>query len=241
MITNNLSRGKSRLWSSSKPTGAPVPVVVTVVLSTQPFTGELSYQPVLQVTRRKPSPMIEIGLGNETIRATRGHPFWVCGEGWKMAKQLTVGMWLHSIGGSVPIERVDQIPAAGPWYDQPDAKLGAELSYNLVLEECHNYFVGQEKILVQDNTLFPLDGPVPAVPGVTAPRPAARPLVTNGPGVSTVGRQQCRQTGSGGIAAGMNGSITEIDMRGPSAGQFDRRSLILVGAVQRRQAPSPSP
>lgn len=139
------------------------------VLSQQPFTGELSYQPVLQVTRRKPSPMIEIGLGSETVQATRGHPFWVSGQGWKMAKELTVGMCLHGIDGPIRIDRVEQIPAAAPWYDQPDTQPGEELSYNLVLEECHNYFVGPRKILVHDNTLFPLDGPVPAVPGLASP------------------------------------------------------------------------
>lgn len=139
------------------------------VLSQQPFTGELSYQPVLQVTRRKPSPMIEIGLGREALRATRGHPFWVCGEGWKMAKELAVGMWLHSTEGPICIDRVSELSAARPWLEQPDGKPGQELSYNLVLEACHNYFVGEAKILVHDNTLFPLDGPVPAVPGLATP------------------------------------------------------------------------
>jgi hypothetical protein len=138
------------------------------VLSQHPYTGELSYQPVLQVTRRKPSSMIEIGLGSETIHTTRGHPFWVCGQGWKMAKELTVGMWLHGVDGPVCIDRVDQIPAARPWYDQPDAEPGKELSYNLILEESHNYFVGRQKVLVHDNSFFPADGPVPSVPGLTS-------------------------------------------------------------------------
>lgn len=142
------------------------------VLAQQPSTGELSYRPVLQVTRRKPSPMIAIGLGNETIQATRGHPFWVSGEGWRMAKQLAVGMWLHTTDGPVRIDRVDEVPAARPWYEQPNAKPGEELSYNLVVDGCHNYFVGQQKLFVHDNTLFSLEDPVPAVPGLAL---AARP------------------------------------------------------------------
>ncbi|MEN6494488.1 MAG: polymorphic toxin-type HINT domain-containing protein [Thermoguttaceae bacterium] len=139
------------------------------VLSQEPFSGKLSYQAVLRVTRRKPSPMLEIGLGSETIRTTRGHPFWVCGEGWKMAKELAVGMWLHSTDGPVRIESLSELPAARPWNEQPDALPGEDLSYNLVLEACHNYFVGQQRILVHDNTLYPFDGPVPTVPGLTAP------------------------------------------------------------------------
>ena len=110
--------------------------------------------------------MIEIGLGSETIQATRGHPFWVCGEGWKMAKQLKVGMWLHSVGGPVRIDRIDQIAPANPSDNEPDAKPDEHLLFNLVLEEHHNYFVGQQRVLVHDNTLFPLDGPVPPVPGL---------------------------------------------------------------------------
>jgi hypothetical protein len=139
------------------------------VLSQEPFSGEISYQAVLRVTRRKPMPRLEIGVGGETIRTTRGHPFWVCGEGWKMAKELAVGMWLHSTDGPVRIESLRELPAARPWNEQPDALPGQDLSYNLILEACHTYFVGQQRILVYDNTFNPFDGPVPAVPGLTAP------------------------------------------------------------------------
>ena len=198
-ITRSLRRSRSRLSSRSKPTATTPTLVFNLtivscfpwntkvwtltgpldisqiqpgdrVLSQQPSTGELSYQPVLQVTRRKPTPMIQIGLGKETIQATRGHPFWVCGEGWKMAKQLAAGMWLHSTAGPILIDRVEQVPAAQPWYERPDGKPGEELSYNLVIDKRHNYFVGQQKVLAHDNTLFALDGPMPGVPGLTAPK-----------------------------------------------------------------------
>lgn len=139
------------------------------VLSQQPSTGELSYEVVVQVTRRNPTSMVEIGLGDETIRATRGHPFWVSGQGWKMAKELTVGMWLHTIDGPIQIDRIEDVAAAGPWLEQIDGKPGDDLSYNLVLEERHNYFVGRQKVLAHDNTLYPLDGPVPSVSGLGSP------------------------------------------------------------------------
>ena len=143
------------------------------VLAQHPRTGELAYKPVLQVTKRKPSPMIQIGTGKDTILTTRGHPFWVSGEGWKMAKQLEIGMRLHTVSGPATIDRLEQAPAAGPWYEQlkqrPDAKPEDVLSYNLVVDDFHNYFVGDQKILVHDNVLFPLDGPVPGVPGLASP------------------------------------------------------------------------
>ena len=97
-----------------------------LVLSQHPRTGELAYKPVLEVTAHKPVPLVKIGLGAETILATRGHPFWVCGKGWKMAKQLEVGDRLHTLSGPVTIDRLDQKPTPGPWYEQlrdrPDAK-----------------------------------------------------------------------------------------------------------------------
>jgi hypothetical protein len=138
------------------------------VLTQQPFTGELSYQPVLQVTRRKPTSLIEIGLGSETIRATRGHPFWVCGQGWRMAKELEVGQWLHGIDGPVRVDRLEQLPAADPEDAGADQKPAKDLLCNLVLEEHHNYFVSRQKVLAHDNTFFPADGPVPAVPGLAS-------------------------------------------------------------------------
>jgi len=136
------------------------------VLTQHPVCGQLSYRTVFQVTRRKPSPMIEVGLGGETLRSTRGHPFWVSGRGWLMAKQLTPGMWLHSTDGPVHVESVREAPAALPWHEQPGGLPGDELSYNLVLDEVHNYFVGAKRVLAHDNTLYPLDGPLPGVPGL---------------------------------------------------------------------------
>lgn len=142
------------------------------VLSQSPRTGELAYKPVLQVTRLKPSPLIEIRAGKHTLLATRGHPFWVCGQGWRMAKDLQVGMQLHTVSGPLAIDRLAQLPAAGPWYDQlkqrPDAKPEDVLSYNLVVDDFHNYFVGEGKVLVHDVLLFLMDGPVPRVPGLAS-------------------------------------------------------------------------
>lgn len=142
------------------------------VLSQSPRTGELAYKPVLQVTRLKPAPLVEIGTGKNTLLATRGHPFWVCGQGWKMAKELQVGMQLHTVSGPVVIDRIAQLPAAGPWYEQlqkrPDAKPEDVMSYNLVVDDFHNYFVGDGKFLVHDIYLFLLDGPVPPVPGLAS-------------------------------------------------------------------------
>ena len=59
-------------------------------------------------TVRPPSPLIEIRLEHETIRATRGHPFWVSGVGWQMAKELKAAQWLHTTSGPALIESAEQ-------------------------------------------------------------------------------------------------------------------------------------
>lgn len=114
------------------------------VLSQDTDTGELAFKPVLQVTTRQPSRMIKVDLGSETITATRGHPFWVNGQGWQMAKKLSVGANLHSASGAVPIAGLTETDPAKPWY---------EVSCNLVVADFGTYFVGKHKVLVHDNTM----------------------------------------------------------------------------------------
>jgi hypothetical protein len=108
-----------------------------VVLAQDPDTGELAYKPVLQTTLRPPSPLRRICVEDEQIATTRGHPFWVSGEGWRMAKELTGGQPLHGLQGSWPIRQVDELPEAE--------------AYNLVVDDFHTYFVGRLGLLVHDN------------------------------------------------------------------------------------------
>ena len=109
------------------------------VLSQDVETGELTYKIVLGTTMRPPSPLIAIRVDGSNLRATRGHPFWVTGAGWKMAKLLTTDDSLHCVGGSLPIESVEEAPV--------------EAAYNLVVEDFATYFVGNCRLLVHDNTL----------------------------------------------------------------------------------------
>jgi len=109
-----------------------------LVLSKDVETGELCFKPVLATTVREPSPMIAFACGSHSVEATLGHPFWVPGEGWQMAKELTVGGRIQAVNGPV---RVDST-----------TKLADAEAYNLVVEETNNYFVGTEGLLVHDNT-----------------------------------------------------------------------------------------
>lgn len=102
-------------------------------------TGELSYQPVLDTTIRPFGTVFEILLENESIKCSGGHPFWVSGRGWVVARELKSGMPIHTVNGVVNVSLV--------------IKKGKEETFNLVVSDRHNYFVGKSKILSHDNSL----------------------------------------------------------------------------------------
>jgi len=128
------------------------------VLSQSINTGELAYKVVQQVTKRDPTPMMKITLDGEEIVATLGHPFWVVGKRWTMAKHLQEGSLLHSVSGPLPIESVEEIPAATAWY---------EFSYNLEVDDFHTYFVGENQVLVHHLSMLSIfDEGSSIVPGL---------------------------------------------------------------------------
>jgi hypothetical protein len=81
--------------------------------------------------------MVRITAAGEEIVTTLGHPFWVDGHGWKMAKELSAGELMHSIFGAAPIDSIE--PA-----DEAQA-------HNLVVDDFNTYFVGRTGVLVHDN------------------------------------------------------------------------------------------
>lgn len=122
------------------------------VLAQDVNTGELRYKAVLGRTIRKARPTLLIACGSETIQATLGHPMWVSGKGWKMAKEVQPGDFLHGVKGPVLVDRID----AGVPIDV----------FNLVVADDHNYFISDAGLLVHDNTPR---GATPAkLPGMVA-------------------------------------------------------------------------
>jgi intein/homing endonuclease len=109
-----------------------------LVLAQDVNTGELKYVPVIGRTVRPPSQILKITTDGEKILATKGHPFWVTGVGWRMAKELADGAMLHGINKSSGIRSVE--PA------------GETEAYNLVVADFNTYFVGEHGFLVHDNT-----------------------------------------------------------------------------------------
>ncbi|HEX5470674.1 MAG TPA: polymorphic toxin-type HINT domain-containing protein [Lacipirellulaceae bacterium] len=125
-----------------------------LVLSQNVDTGELKYEPVLALTLRPPSEILNISLSREVLGATRGHPFWVAGTGWRMSKELHDGTMLHSISGTTSIRSIKTN--------------GEAEAYNLVVAEFSTYFVGERGLLVHDN--MPRSPTRAIAPGVVASR-----------------------------------------------------------------------
>jgi hypothetical protein len=125
------------------------------VLTQDPKTGGLSFVPVVAVFHNEPAPTLRLTLGEETIVATGIHRFWKAGEGWMMARDLKTGDALRRLSGvssvtSVESDRVQPV-------------------FNLQVAEGVSFFVGQQGMLVHDNSLVqPVPKPFDAAPELAA-------------------------------------------------------------------------
>ena len=97
MIAHSCFAAGTPVWSLTGPKPIETIDPGDRVLSQDPDSGELAYKPVLGVTFRPPSRRLVIGVGGEKITTTLGHPFWVAGEGWRMAKELKTGARLQGL------------------------------------------------------------------------------------------------------------------------------------------------
>jgi hypothetical protein len=122
------------------------------VLAQDVESGELTYKPVEAVTKGPPLPLVEMHVGQQTIRCTHGHLFWVSGTGWRMAKELKVGDRLHTTKGTLTVDSVE--------------KTGEAACHNLIIPDFNTYFVTDEQILVHDIDVRAAT--TATVPGLTA-------------------------------------------------------------------------
>lgn len=106
------------------------------VLCKEVESGELGLKPVLESTRRAPVVLYDVLVEGETLHVTGQHPFWVAGSGWVLAQDLHAGMLLHTLRGEVQVLGLT---------------LGEiEPTYNLIVDRCGTYLVGENQILVHD-------------------------------------------------------------------------------------------
>ena len=127
------------VWTETGPVAVDRLQSGDVVLTQNPRTGRLGLKPVLLVTMRPPEKLLAIELDGETIRATPGHPFWVVGKGWTLARHLEPGNRLQGLDGGGLVKRIDE-----------EAK--PVRSFNLVVADDHTYFCGKARVMNRDNT-----------------------------------------------------------------------------------------
>ena len=126
-----------------------------LVLSQDPNTGELAYQPVLETSKRPPEPLVKVRLvadNDDTLEGSGGHLMWVSGDGWVKLWDLRPGMVIHGVGGASVISDVE----SG----------STQETFNLVVDNFHTYLVGDRRLLCHDNT--PLRPTSAVVPGLIA-------------------------------------------------------------------------
>jgi hypothetical protein len=126
------------VWTLSGPKPIEQVTVGDRVLSQNPETGELAYKGVLATTLRPASTMLSIRSGKSAIATTLGHPFFVVGKGWRMAKELRDDDWICAQGRIVPIDAIENAEPVE--------------AYNLVVADFGTYFVGKDRWLVHDNS-----------------------------------------------------------------------------------------
>ena len=93
---------------------------------------------VLETTIRRSVPLMTLRLGDTQITCTKGHPLWVVGQGWRMAKRIEEGDRVYCLGGTYFVEQTDAAPPSD--------------AYNLVVDEFNTYFVTEAAVLAHDNT-----------------------------------------------------------------------------------------
>lgn len=143
--------GGTLVWTATGPVAVDRLKIGDVVLAQHPVTGELALKPVLRTTVRAPEKLLVLHSGDQTLRATGGHPFWVAGKGWTLARQIRPGDRLHGLAGAISIDAVEE-------ESEPVR------TFNLVVADFHSYFCGPEKALSHDNSLrAPVVGGMPGL------------------------------------------------------------------------------
>ena len=128
------------------------------VLSWNENTHQLEYKPVTRTFVNIVQTLIAITIeGEKPIVTTFGHPFFIRSTGdntlngndqgnWVLAKSLRVGDRLLTANGGWM--RIDKI----------EVRTGPDIVYNFEVDDNHNYFVSQHRILVHNESIKLLSG-----------------------------------------------------------------------------------
>jgi hypothetical protein len=123
-----------------------------LVLTQNVQSGQLEFKPVVRPTTRPAMALVNVTIGQDEFTCTGGHLFWVVEQGWVKARDLKPGVIVHGAQGSATVTSNEPGPTSP--------------TFNLVMADNHNYFVGQSRLLTHDNT--PRQATSLIAPGVAA-------------------------------------------------------------------------
>jgi hypothetical protein len=111
-----------------------------VVLSQDPQSGALQYQPITAVHHNPPSPTLALAFDSgEIVQTTSFHAFWVAHRGWVLARDLNPGEAIRTLSGTARLTSAESGPV------QP--------VFNIDVAQTRAFFVGKTSLLVHDHTL----------------------------------------------------------------------------------------
>ena len=112
-----------------------------LVLSENPETGERGYKEVRRLYLHGSSRLIHVFVGNEEIKATPEHPFWVEGKGFVTADALRAGDEVRLCDGSwTNVEKTEEEVLEEPVQ-----------VYNFEVADWHTYYVSGTGVLVHNS------------------------------------------------------------------------------------------
>jgi hypothetical protein len=119
-----------------------------LVLAVDPATGVMGYFAVTELFSRHVNSLVEVWIGDDLIRATEEHPFWVSGAGWVGAEALRPGDCVQTAEGNCKLVASVQKVAT-------DTQV-----YNFAVAEVHTYFVSKDGYLVHNECRGPSESQV---------------------------------------------------------------------------------
>jgi hypothetical protein len=109
-----------------------------LVWAVDPATGITDYLTVTEVFSHHVGLPLEVVIGDDLIRVTEKHPFWVVGEGWVGAENLEPGGCVQTLARTCQAIVSIQVVTTDTWV------------YNFTVADAHTYFMGDEQWLVHN-------------------------------------------------------------------------------------------
>lgn len=151
-LLNQQQRGLARgTWVWTREGKKPIETVRPgdYVLAQNPDTGELTHKVVLALATPQQMPVSRVAIDASELHCAASHVIWAVGAGWQRVSKLAAGQSLHGALDSFVVASVKETFSID--------------SYDLIVDDFHTFFVGEQGLLVHDATPI---GPAPvALPG----------------------------------------------------------------------------